>query len=512
MTRRKSVLKILSAVLAVLLLAVCFAGCGEYTPPENTGGSTPGGPPVVNPNPGGEENEDKDAFTVTLMLRTDKDETPFTISDFARITDLQAQWTEDTDGVPEVYRANFDKNGVAKVSGLDGDFKVTLVLTDNFKKQYCYDPNPARPERRDELLATNYKREVTVPLYKIQSLGESGNMNIGGSNTAYNKLTQTGAYSYTFKSRTDKHLFFYVPKLQGEYSFMTMMDVTADEINPKLDLHYGQPGFYVNPTPALTQDGGGAEGTYTKNVWLKYQVADGYVGNGLIFNLYSESEKPEAYPLTVYFIFERDGEYTIPKIESVEMPVTEDFTKTPSDPSGTLEFVSESDLFGNAGRNSRHILNQKYVKYNNPSDGGDGYYYYVDPATGDFFKDENGKVLAQYRLYAVINKTIPILRGMGRDGADAFLSYVELVSMYRTVVGDDGTYKNYYNFIMGSKGYSKYCNKDGAYPVNAELKQFLQDFAVSQRYFNDGNGHAEGMGVNSDEDSQWLFACAVYVK
>lgn len=505
MTRLKSILKILSVVLAVLLLAVCFAGCGEYTPPTGTGGGS-----AVTPPPDDPVIPD-DSFTVTL---THYDGAPFTSTDYSLITKLQAQWTEITDGRPSIYRAYFNANGVASVGKLDGDFNVTLVLTSDFNAKYCYDPNPARPERRDELVASRYKKDVTVPLYKIERLGSSGNMNIGGTNTPYNTLTKTGAYSYTLQNEEDRHLFFYVPKISGEYSFMTLMDVTADEINPIVDLHYGMPGYYVNPFPVRTQDGGGAEGSYTKNVWLKYQqTADESGGsNGLIFNLYSESEKADAYPLTIYFIFERDGEFTRPMGSSTPVPVTEDFSKTPFRPAGTLELVGESSLFNNTpdtpSQKGVHILNQKGVEYSNPAKGGDGYYYYA-------VTDGDGNVV-RYRLYAVITQPIPVLANVGMDDADAgaALNNVQLARGYYWMSGEDGTTKNYYEFIMGLNGYASHCNSDGAYPVNAELKQFLQDYAISERYFNDGNGFAEdrnGAAYDSDEDSQWLFACGIYV-
>ncbi len=451
MTRRKSIFKILSAVLAVLLLAVTFAGCGEYKPPENTGGTTPGVTPTPGPS-GDPDDPDEDYYTVSLVFREvvkEEDEngdtveqsveTPFTVANYSAITGLQAQWTEITDGRAEVYRASFDKNGVAKVSGLAGDFNVTLVLTDDFRNEYTYDPNPARPERRDELVATRYKKDVSVPMYKIKELGKSAKMWIGGQQVTYYPLTQTGAYKYELTSRTDKQMFMYRPPKSGEYSFMTLMDVTADEINPIVDLHNGN-SAYISPYPSVIQDGGGAEGKYTKNVWLKYQLDKSEVGNVMIFNLHSESEKPDAYPLTIYFIFERDGEYTKPKVETSEIPITEDFTKTPKKPNGDLQFVSESPLFGNArrGQSGKHILNQKSVKYYDPKDGGDGYYYFIDAATGDFYREADGSVSAQYRIYAVITKPIPVLRGMAEGGGDASLSYGKLAVAFTHALGSDG--------------------------------------------------------------------------
>ncbi len=502
MTRRKGILKILFVALAVLLLAVFFAGCGEYTPPQNQGGGSSQPPTVITP-PIGSEDPPTDGFTVTL---THYDGAPFTSADYPLITRLQAQWTEITDGRPSVYRASFNGDGVADVGELDGDFNVTLVLNDEFRKLYTYDPNPAREERKDELKATNLKKDVSIPLYRLTVIDAAdGRMNIGGVNTPYNSLTQTGAYSYTLQSRTDKRMFFYKPSIKGEYSFMTLMDVTADEVNPIVDLHFGQPGFYVNPIPALTQDGGGAEGNYTKNVWLKYQISADEVGNGLIFNLYSESERADAYPLTIYFIFERDGEFSRPVETSTPVPVTENFGNKPATPDGEFAFIGARNPVTDTA-NTQHILYQENVKYYDPAVGGDGYYYYKNPATGDFFKDENGNVSAQYRVYAVLGNRNQVHDAFNNPDLAKMLAYV------CEMVGEPA-----YNYSSFVTRYISNCNGDGAYPVNEELKTFLQRWAVSQRYFNDGNGYAEsttggGPGYNSDEDSQWLYACGVYIK
>ena len=43
-----------------------------------------------------------------------------------------------------------------------------------------------------------------------------------------------------------------------------------------------------------------------------------------------------------------------------------------------------------------------------------------------------------------------------------------------------------------------------------ELAEFLQKFAITQRYFADGDGWAERSGIDAYEDSQWLFACGYY--
>ena len=69
--------------------------------------------------------------------------------------------------------------------------------------------------------------------------------------------------------------------------------------------------------------------------------------------------------------------------------------------------------------------------------------------------------------------------------------------------------------LKGKTGYADFTNQDGVYGVTEELKDFLQKYSVAQLLFRDGNGHVEtnpDVKVYSNEDDQWLFACAYYEK
>ena len=82
----------------------------------------------------------------------------------------------------------------------------------------------------------------------------------------------------------------------------------------------------------------------------------------------------------------------------------------------------------------------------------------------------------------------------------------------------EGT-EDYSAFIESYAAYiHQETNPDGVYPVTEELRIFLQKFAISGRYFMDGNGWAEtsaeselGYRIYSSEKDQWLFACCYYV-
>ena len=66
---------------------------------------------------------------------------------------------------------------------------------------------------------------------------------------------------------------------------------------------------------------------------------------------------------------------------------------------------------------------------------------------------------------------------------------------------------------MRGLGYADVTNRDGKFPVTPELKQFLQEYSISQLLFRDGNGWVEenpNIKVDAMEDDQWLFACGYY--
>ena len=66
---------------------------------------------------------------------------------------------------------------------------------------------------------------------------------------------------------------------------------------------------------------------------------------------------------------------------------------------------------------------------------------------------------------------------------------------------------------MRGLGYADVTNRDGRFPVTPELKEFLQEYSISQLLFRDGNGWVEEnpyVKVDAMEDDQWLFACGYY--
>ncbi len=458
-------------VLAALFVSVVFAGCA----PTNTGGGD--NPPTTPTEPGTPVNPDDpdgDAFTVTLKYVSLEADGNFTDEIYPHVTDLEAQWTEKNTG--EIFFAKFDSDGVAKRSGLDGDYKVTLrslPVDQNGAPSYNYDPNVYE--------ATNDIKDVDITLYKITPLGQR---QVYKYELPYYTLPSIGAYSIELTSEKDNILFNYKPQGQGVYTMKTMVDITRNEVDPGLDVYNGILPYYMTEKPFASREDGGAANTFTRNVFWEYSLSTAESGgdNGLIFSLRSRCNPavaPEkAYPLRVDFILDRDGDFTSVYEDVPEAEVHEDFTKTPATPAGTYTICAERPGV------TDNVLSEKAVRLN-PED---GYYYYYDSLT-ETYGD---------RLYAKLTGGLVSAAG----------------GSWFTGLNDPHIAMYYVNGIDYRKFYSTYCEHlvGGAYyPVNEDIKQFLQNFSLSQRFFNDGNGFAEtNGGLNSDEDSQWMFACGYF--
>lgn len=608
--KRTNLFKTFFCIIFSLLLAFCcFAGCTEYKPPENTGDPDA---PVLPSDPDDPdapvEPEDTDKFTVQLIIKPQSNRPwiNFTkayynsansnVKSPVQWDSLQVQWLNKRTG--ERHYSYLDDEGKAECTGLDGDYQVTLVF---LPTGFTYEPNTQT--------ADNFDKNIDVPLYKVQSIGKEYQYQY---EYYYYKLGSTGAYSVTLNSSADRPLFQYTPPEQGTYSFRTLVDVSADLVNPKLNMRTGNSAYISmipeNQLPSdQRQDGGGAEGTYTKNVYWQYSIAASYIGNCFYFELYSETrDEAKGYPITVYFLIERDGDYSDPMDDITEVTVTEDFSKTPETPEGTFTYtynrpgVSNSKLDQTAvmlnttvGRKGKKLVmlntdegrNGREVLMLNTEEGrGDKNVNMGDNATlddGKYYKFEYDSVTDVYTLTdeAVKNTeaniddiTDSVVIGANvtyNDGEYYYFTYDDENGMYNLtekVTGkiaagglalggqasyNDGYYYYYeydedksiytltdrvyaklnaanavmdfsdsehvrvnnvegYNYTKFLADYQDHCNAQGCYPVNEELMLFLQRYAVSQRLFNDGNGYAEMLGLNSDEYSMWMFSCGYY--
>ena len=360
---------------------------------------------------------------------------------------------------------------MAQISGLDGDYTVTLSTV---PKGFTYDPNS------DDLIATNDNKEVTINLLPLTSTSSSGSSFDSGKRI---NLTEIGAYRATLTSPNQQLHYFYTPSASGVYSIVSLIDVTANVVNPILDIYNVNAGGFT--LFSETRDGGGSENTYTKNFKWEMNLAGESVGSPFGFIIRADSLNADAFPVDIDFYIDKDGEFIGDKTEYVPVPVNEEFKETP-DSSSSFKYI--------ARENSQWILDESLVRFNEEI----GYYCMYDEATADFRRYSDGTPVI---LYVKITQRTEVI-------ADAFT-----FDLVRKKING----KDYENMV---ESYAQYCNSDGVYAVTEEFKAFLNDYANSQLLFNDGNGmgetfneenrNNEPIGYSSTLSAQWLFACGYY--
>ena len=507
--------KMICAFMALLLM-ISLTGCGEYhqgvqgtRPSENK----PSGPVNVN---------DKDVYSVTLM----KDGQPYRPD-----MEIYAQWT---DGY-SYYTAKFDENGVAAVTGLDGDYTVTLSAV---PVGYTYNTNGYQ--------VSNDNRQIVVEVYRIY-YGEGE-----GTGLYYpliKSMSYYGVYEITINGPEDVVYCRFLPTEKGIFNIESWVNVAEDNINPKMDRYQGT---LANVWYEETIEDGGSESKtgFTKNFQYTYTISAEEVGNQFTFGVRAVA-KDGQYPVTVQVVIERLGdppakyfrEYAVPK-EVIRYA-----------PKGQGAFVW--------AENGGTMFDQRMYKLWPVAEGGDGYYHLYDEvqyaATNGYGPTLYAKISQASRYEAALN--VVEYMGTGNNyltvqtNANTYKSYKHFIEGYKPLAevritdaqsGDIGSYycsgrctchgeaaigmytackegcstcsdlcRQIPAALYGAPGYSDGCNSDGCYPVTEELKELLQEFAINRTFFVDGNGVVENDDVNpmdSDEESQWLAFCGFYAQ
>lgn len=462
----------LLCVLAALLCICCNAG--TYTPPENNPDkpATPVGPTKPDLPP-----EEQITFTVRLE------------NDGKQYIPTQAM-TAVFMGMSGMYTADFDlTTGVAEIKGLDGEYHVILQnLPDNLSyDNNAYQVSNDHPDLTivlDTIIATYDGVVVDNP--KVEFSSQSGK---------FVTIEQLGTYRTILSGKDSMFLCAYRPTASGFYTVSSRMDITANEVNPKVDLYIGQAGFIAYYE--RTQDGGGLSSTYTKNFLMEIELTDDELNNALMFAVYAEN-RGNTYPIEIDFTIERLGEAgshsTAYTLMDADGPfATEDAINADRQGKSFTFFSVENPL-----------LDSTRVKFN-PSDG----FYHMVNADGS---------LGGY-VYCVFNQDF---KGLSTNTGNGFLDG-EARGQTR-FVNKEGSF-NYYNFVGIYGGDVNGIDENGSpiimaeedihsfggmHPVNEEIYYFLAGYADSEGLFMDGDGYAEMNGVKSDEKSMWLFACGYY--
>ena len=345
-------MKFKQIIALILLLASVFslASCtGEYVGPSNGGGGNGGGsgdndnefvPPVMNDDP-------TDDFTVTLTA----DGEPYSPR-----MEMLAYWT---DGY-SVFAAKFGKDGIARVDGLDGDYRVTLSAVPN---EYTYDPNSN--------IATNDERDITVELHTLNVLTGTGTSSYSG-----HSISKTGVYSATLKSADEGIFFMYSPTENGIYTIESWADTTADNVNPYIDIYSGTFAWNIYQR---TIDDGGSVGSYTTNFKHDVRLTQDQVGNNFIFAVKADSRTGK-YPITVTFAIKRDGGFEYPKDDTAAkggLAVPEDdlrdFNKADHEYGDGYAIANPEYLL--EGTSNVYVFDESRFKLWEKDDGGDGFYH-----------------------------------------------------------------------------------------------------------------------------------------
>ncbi len=441
-------MKKLTVLLLSVLMLFLFIGC-EATPPvqPDDGAVTPTEP--VQPNePTTPETEEK-PYTVTLVF-----------PDGATIPSLEntyAVWTNKSG----VYTAPFSQEGIASSNEPDGDYQVTVR---GLPEGFSYDPNLYG--------ASNDSKNVSVTIVALRQMAGSG----GSSDNSCYQCSGIGVYRFPFNSSGEQLYFTFTPRTRGTYQIRSMIDATANETTVTI---YKHASFFLNPQD-YTEVDPSVSGTFTKNFKLSFNVAEDELGGARHYSILIQTSVAELSASYVDIAIEKLDDYVRPDTwEDAAVPVVKDFT-LPT----TGEFTLIADTNGK-------LLDQNMLGVTNKDGSFNGYlgedgYFHVGSVTGPV-------------LYAQLNQDLPFLltdSGLGLcDG---------LVRKTCSNVGLD-----YTAFFAAHR--QKMQGERGLVPVTPELKEFLYNFSVSNQYFWDGNGVAETAGYNSDENSQWLFACGYFL-
>ena len=527
--------KIIAVLLTIVAIFALFS-CGEYNPAlngdKNNGNTNLPEGSVDQPTLDGDPTND---FTVRLRLNGEA---------YIPTVAVNVYWN---DGY-NIHIAPIDKNGVATIDGLDGDYNVTLSSAPS---GYAYDPNA--------YMATNDNRDIIIDMY------DSGAMNGKGSALySCHRVTGTGVYTVTINEDkedvnedgkfVDVVYFEFAPQINGTYTIESWVNIVDDDVNPVCLAYLGSSAYKYGEYKVTDV---GACGSYTRNFIHSIKIADENISSGgsqvFTFGITAET-KSGVYPVTYTFAIKRNGGFDYnrgtktmiaPKFDwsGFNFAAFEELAKDED-----KKIVSAKVLYDENDPDSA-VYDQRAYKLWEKSEGGDGFYHVYDkekyPET-----DGYGPILVAYVSKACdyLDRSLSTIELAGNNaltvsnGTENYKQFIEgfeavasggyycvgTCPCHKDSMDDEGNVNapiaclpsctNCSSLctkcpeeLMGKEGYAQKCNSDGVVPVTEELKDFLQKFAIQRQYFADGEGHVDRNGVYAYEDSQWLFACGYYV-
>lgn len=506
--------KRLLLMILALLCALSLFSCGEYHDAVDLGGNQN----IGGDDQTGQDNDPTNDFTVTLRANGQP---------YQPTVAINAYWSDGYD----IFIAPFGEDGVARMDGLDGDYRVTLS---SVPQGFAYDSNA--------YTATNIDRNIVIDLYDLNAVSGKGS----GLYSCFG-ISGTGIYSVTVSEPGEMAYFEFAPQTNGTYTVESWASTTEDEVNPLCVAYYGSSSYKHSP---YNVDDVGQVGSFTRNFLHTIEIADQMISGGgsqtFTFAVTAET-KSGVYPVTFTFAIKRNGGFDLNGVDRVMMPVTADMSKFDFGAFNSLsggKIVGSETLFRDKDGNEKpgaYVYDAKNYKIWEIEDGGDGVYHLYDEeryaSTGGY-----GPILVAYitEPCRYLDSPLTLIEYAGNKaltvngGTENYKHFIEgfaalVQNGYYCVSECKCNEKEGHagacppectdcspncnrcpEDMIGEEGYNAWCNKDGVAPVTRELAEFLQKFAITQRYFADGDGWAEQKGIYAYEDSQWLFACGYY--
>lgn len=365
-----------------------------------------------------------------------------------------------------------DDNGVAKKDVPPRDYYVHL---EGVPSQYTYDPNG--------YIATADNRHIDVQLYNLSTPNK-------GKGQEYNRyMINEGEFYKVNVTKNDEIIYYgFNPKLPGKYkieSFATTI-LSMDKADPAVG-YYGTNQHYIPSIPEK-EDDNSKDGI---NFSLEFEIGmDGFIKtdavdeNGdLIPQRDNNGDLVSGWSFTFGVITSSDtgtcsydikitrtGDFIESEKEKIETIHATTPIADADDPAQNEQFTRGTLLEGS----DKAVFNEE-----------DGFYH---------LNSADGKL-----IYAKLSSPIeffetPISELSASIGKDVLLV-------------DEKT--DYLQFVLE---YSEHCNSDGAYPVNEEIKVFLDRLQLANGYFYGQNGLVSGAVPNYVKGNEWLFACGYYLE
>lgn len=248
--------------------------------------------------------------------------------------DIKAIWQNKN----EYYEASFDENGIASITGLSGEYYVSLT---NCPKNHTYDAN--------SVVVNNENPTSEIKLYKTNKPTS------GSGKDLFNKIYkitnfepkyegQTNVFETTISSASDVVYYEFEPKVAGTYTIESMVPIFDNNVNPKALKYYEGPSSTAFLDQEVNLGGVTLDGGYTKNFSFQVNFAESQINteygtNVVKFGIKAEISDMIEYPVTIPFRITYEGGYTLTKVNRIVMYAEEMYYKR--DENGNYIYDSE---------------------------------------------------------------------------------------------------------------------------------------------------------------------------